>query len=98
MVERRHTDDRTDEQGMGRALNRRGLIAGAAALAAAALAKQTAQPVAAAYTLMGDTGNVSSQATSITVTAGFAGGPVLDVDASAASAGNIDGINGHGRG
>ena len=46
MAERRHSDDRTD--GQGRALKRRGLIAGAAALVAGIVAKQTSQPVSAA--------------------------------------------------
>src|SRR5438105_4335185 len=51
-------------------LKRRGVIAGAAALAAGLLAKQTAQTVSAAYNFQGDTGNTATATTSLSGSVG----------------------------
>lgn len=56
MAMERENDTRTS-------VGRRGLIAGAAALAAGMLAKQTAQPVSAAYNFQGDAVNTASLST-----------------------------------
>jgi hypothetical protein len=71
MAGQRHSDDGIHAQVTGGALKRRGLIAGAAAVAVGVLARQSAQTVEAAYSLLGDTTNTSSTTTTIT-------GSVLD--------------------
>lgn len=77
----------------GPTMKRRGLIAGAAALVAGVFAKQAAQTVtAAAYNFQGDsTTNAGTVPTSLTATAGFSGGTLFTLDASAAT-GNVEGV------
>ncbi|MHB8645973.1 MAG: hypothetical protein ACYDAR_09330 [Thermomicrobiales bacterium] len=66
MAEQQRTDEPIEEQaGIGTAIKRRGILAGAAALVAGIVAKQTAQPVAAAYALQGDFNNLSTGNTNV---------------------------------
>lgn len=82
-------------------MKRRGLIAGAAALAAAALARRTAAPVGAVNPpfLLGQDNvpPMTNVATSITAYAGFGGGTTTLLFANASPSGNdINGVGGTG--
>jgi len=96
MAEQRHTDDSIHEQGgAGRMLKRRGILAAAGAVVAGIVAKQASEPVAAAYTLMGDTSNISTTVTTISGNVG--GGAVLRVanNVTTGFLGNSDGVQGY---
>lgn len=80
-------------------LKRRGLIAGAAVLAAAVLAKQTATPVIAGYSLQTDTTNATSGTTVINGTTTGGATPSFRVaNNSANTDANADAIQGYAAG
>ena len=82
------------ERHAGKALKRRGILAAAGAVVAGIVAKQAAQPVAAAYNLQGDAGNTAHGNTQIITASTYpANTPVLQVVQN--TAGYIFNIFGH---
>lgn len=61
-----HAHETADRPAPAPHLKRRGLIAGAAALAAAVLAKQASTPVSASYSIQGDSANTATAITTLT--------------------------------